>query len=1208
VTANFAHVHTHTHASAYDGVGRHEEFVAKAKVMGHNAIAFTDHGSLRGLYEAHEACTKHEIKLIPGLEAYLCDDIDRKGLTDEERKQIKLDHSSPEDRKRAFAAEDAKRSDRDHITLWALSDLGLQNLFKLTSISWTKGFYGKPRIDMKLLAEYAEGIAASTGCVSGVVAKPLRDGNFVEAERRLQRLSEIFSGRFYVEIMPHVPPGTEGVPDVLVRWAKQYSLPLIATQDAHYPHIEDALAQKVFLCVKTQSKLSAPKHVFDTPEYWLRSREEMFRAFAQWLPQLDSPTINAALDNTLALADSCSARLQPTKPGVYLAAPPLPPAEKSHESWLKHQCQEGWKSRIKRKIGFSKSEYTDRLNHELKTICGRGFAKYFLMVEEVVSWARGQGIMMSPGRGSAAGSLVSYLLGITQLDPIEHGLSFDRFLSPARVTKLPDIDLDFEAIRREEVVSHLRETYGEDRVSRISTSNTLAGRRALRDVAKVFGVLDSEVTPVANMIVEAIEEEEKQEGSLRDALARTEVGKAFRARHPEACSVALRLEGQIRDVGQHAAGVVASSAPLSDLVPLETRGQGKTRVPVVAFDWHASEAMGLVKLDVLGLKTLTVLREAMERSGASEGEFDREDPSMLDGFSAQKFTGIFQFDTSSARELCRGFTFRRFSDVAAIAALNRPGPARAGFGRLFIERAMGRAASSASKDPDHLAYREITSSTEGVVIYQEQVVEIAKRVAGYTPAEADEFRYKMAKKIGLSDEFSKFTEGAKKCGGMAHEGALELFDLLSGFAQYAFNKSHATAYADLAARLMWLKTHHSAHFFAAALASEDDPEAQRRLVGDAQRLAVPIVPPDVIASQGRFAVRPSAVGDYEIVGALDSIKWVGEVPAAQIASLGPYSDLRDFATRTQGSRVTARVFASLSQATAFRSIFSHTRLLSANSQIIWRGLRSKRRWMPVVTRPGAIGDFSSGELAVVAEQVYPLFTGAFEEVEAKVRATVRRVIITPDEPRDGLLSAIVFGRVSAVKIFAGGDGSKSARVSLTAPGGGEIVARLDPEALAASMNAVGSTGGFALAIVRLCGPGRTYIDMMWRVDGRSTLAVDAQFGAPANNLFAKLANPPSTSPAKLDEVWAGIPSDGSKPKAIGGVVIRLERKMSKKSGSPYVRIMLLGRNGVLPIFAFRSRINDEGVTGLVPGNTIERMRVKKQGDMAVLCNGELTLT
>ncbi|MCP4741419.1 MAG: DNA polymerase III subunit alpha [Actinomycetales bacterium] len=818
---DFVHAHAHSDASAFDGVGRPGELAAKCAAMGQPGWALTDHGSLRGVWEAAKASRKHGVKFVPGVEAYLADDATQRSLTAEEKEAVRkliadplrraeavarglLDYEDfdPKDPdtpvptdvvREALRRANAVRKERDHITLWAMNDIGLRNLYRLNAWAWSSdgGHFYKPRLDMNMLSKHAEGIAASTGCPGGVITSPVRRGALYEAKSRMDRLAGIFGDRLYVELMPHVPEkDCVHLPKKMLWLAQEYGAKAIVTQDAHYPHEEDVPAQDALLCTHTKAKIHDPERFkFDAPQYWMKTREEMNAAFEEKraLTGLTPAEAAAGMDETLAFLDRCSAEVEEPEVAKYMALPTLPSGWGSHREYLQHLCKIGvknrnllWSDRYKKRLELEFKEF-DRLE-----AIGRQVCAYFVTAWDLRRWCRENGIMGGPGRGSGAGSLTCFLLQITDLDPLVHELTFERFMSPGR-QDMPDLDLDVPGRRREEVIGYLRETYGKEHVAHIANHNRLGGKSTLRDLCRIFEIPSVDAEPLAALIQSGPQsaEDKSDEGELYSALIETETGRQFATDYPDAAAVAQRLEGNMRSTGVHAGGIVISSVPLADIVPVESvqRSGLEKRSAMVAYDMGATEEAGLVKLDVLGLQTLDMLELAFSRSGSSPADVDLEDPEALEVFTQGRTAGIFQFDTNSARRASRGVLFRSFETVAAITALNRPGPLKTGLADDFVTRSNGDAETPSI----HPIYDEVFARTFGVPVYQEQLVTLVQKLSGYTPVEADAFRKKVSKKRGVSDEEEHFVSGAVS-NGMSPDDALGLFNDLVGFGQYCFNK------------------------------------------------------------------------------------------------------------------------------------------------------------------------------------------------------------------------------------------------------------------------------------------------------------------------------------------------------------------------------------------------------------------------------------
>lgn len=1209
----FAQLHTHTHTSTFDGFGLETQFAQRVADLGQPALGITEHGTMRGLVDAQKACDDAGVKLIQGIEAYLCDDIALRGLTKAEKKEIKEVNRgfgvSEDEIKAILKAHEAARRDRDHITMWAMNDTGLENLYRLSSIAWTDGFYYKPRLDVRTIATHSEGIIATTGCPGGVISKPLRAANWDVVLERFERLLSVFGDRFYVEVMPHIMEDCPELQQLLVELAGSYDVPVIATQDAHYPTEDDAPAQEVLVCIQTRETIDDPDRfsarAFAEPDFYLRTREEMADAFRWDELQLRIPgdVLGDALDNTVALAERCGARFVSVPPGTHLVAPEVPEEHPDYDAWLFQLCLDGWERRFGHLEGVvwaRENEYIVRVGKELDTIKEHGFASYFIMVWDVIRYCRENGIRVGPGRGSAAGSLVSYLLGITSLDPIEHDLSFERFIAPGR-KDLPDIDTDIQNDRRQEVIQYLRDKYGEDRVAGISTSIAMRGKRCFRDAGRVFGVPIPDVERVTAVITEALSEEAKDDNTVAAALELTEVGRKFAETYPDAAEAARHLEGNLRDVGAHAAGVVVGPCPLVELVPLESRKDpaGPGRIPVVAFDMDGVEKTGLVKGDWLGLKTMRVQAIAAGIIGMDPNELDDiplDDPEVLRAFTDTNFGGVFQFDSPSARRLCRPFTFERFGDIPAMTALNRPGPMKTGLAQAYLERA-----ADPSKTPAvHPVYDRITEETYGVLIYQEQVMYLAEWLAGYTKAEAFAFLKKVAKKKGISDDEDMFVAGAV-ANGMDELGAIKLFKSIVGFGSYAFNKSHATAYGLVSYQLMWLKVHHPGAFYAATLEVRDDVEDLLRVSAESARAGIPVRAPDVNESRLRFTL--AADGD-SILGSVAEIKGVGAATAAKIAAGRPYSSLADFYARTRGNPGAAnlRTFRALAQATALRSLVPNTRLLHENAEAIWKALQ---KGFEVVLDAEAVDDYEKDDLIATASRAYRLFTdedgrGEFDAIYDRVVEDCERELLTPAEvPTEGPDYGFVFGRLNDSKLYAESAGTSNARLSLLSPDGIEIVARADQDVLSACGKAIDSKGEMVLALlyVRTTARGTSYsVERVW--------LADALADAGPGDLLTAVANPARTKPK--DPLGVFSRASLEKTFRVKGMVLRV-RDHKDRNGAWMKTVGLLGQASYLRFFVFSSRCRNGDVSILKPGRMVSVTLKKISGDAACL-TGRAILT
>jgi DNA-directed DNA polymerase III PolC len=811
---DMVHLHLHSDYSSLDGAGRVDEYVACAKGRGNKAIALTDHGTQRGYMAQYEACKKYEIKPIYGIEFYVSKDMHRKGLTDDEKKDITKGLKAGE-AKAAIKLYEEEHGIRDrwHTTVWATSNDGLRNLFRLSSSSFIDGFYYKPRIDLAALEKYKDGLMVATGCLSSPINDNWNQGNKREALAIADRMHESFGDKLWLEVQPHAIADQRKANQLMLKLRDRYggAHKLLACQDAHYVNQEDAEHHEVLLCIGTATNLSDPdRFKFDGDEFHMRTRKEMYRAFQRHHEFIPSQMVKEALDSTLDFAEQCNVKLDIDYHAAKLPDPGCPKKYGGdHFGFLKDLCLEGWTWRqiperartYARVHGITPQEaaqiYRQRLLYELKVIAKQHFVRYFLLIRDLYNFARKEDIMTGPGRGSVAGSLIAFLLGITAVDPIEHGLIFERFINPDRID-MPDVDMDYEDSRRHEIITYIRNKYGADKVCQIATIGKLSGKQCLKDVARVLEVPFAEVNQVTASIIERSSGDERASATIADSFQEFEVCRAFDQKYPKVLHHAKRLEGLSKTLGIHAAGVVASPVPLTDVIPLEVRKTGKDAVIVSAVDMYGVAANGLVKMDVLGLRTLTVLKDAAKLIEARHGRkidyedpdtVDLNDPKVLQGFTDHDYGGVFQYDTPGADKVCSGVTFTHFEDVAAMTALNRPGTSRSGLATEYVKRK--KDPRLAKKDHYHPLVTKITSDTLGIMVYQEHVLRIFIDCAGFAPGSADSLRKVIAKKIGdetLGKERQRFVDGCRDHSGIDAPTANRIMDAITFFGSYGFNK------------------------------------------------------------------------------------------------------------------------------------------------------------------------------------------------------------------------------------------------------------------------------------------------------------------------------------------------------------------------------------------------------------------------------------
>lgn len=802
---DFVHLHVHSDMSQLDGCGKIPDYIAKAKEQGSNAIAFTEHGTMRGYYQHLLECQEQEMKPIYGIEFYMANDMHRKGLTQEERTEITKDlkRSEHKDAIKAYEEQHGIR-DRYHLTVLAKNKQGMKNLFKLSSKGYIDGFYYKPRIDMDALIEHKEGLIVLTGCVSSWIYDRIAVGQRKRAIQEAERLREEFGDDLWIEVMPHELSeqvvANKFAIELREKWGNRPRL--VATQDAHYVDPTDWQAHEVMLCIGTNDHMSnEDRFRFGDGELYLKTRQQMYADFMKHHGYMGKTHIKEALNNTMVIADLIESNIVEIDRFACLVPPVYVPGEHGGDTfkYIKELCINGWtwrqiperaKMHAKR-AGISEQEalkiYKARLKSELIAIKTQKFIDYFLLVRELYDWVRKQEIMCGPGRGSAAGSIVSFLLGITSVDPIEHGLLFERFISPSRID-MPDIDMDFEDVRRQEIIEHLRQKYGEGKVCQIATVGKLSGKQCLKDVSRVLEVPYAEVNAVTNSIIERSSGDERASMTITDSFKEFKVCREFDKRHPDVLKYASKLEGMAKNLGIHAAGVVTSPVPLEELVPLEVRKHDGRDVIVSAVDMYGVAAQGLLKLDVLGLRTLAVLNDCVraikERHGVEIDleSVDLNQPEVLQGFTDHDYVGIFQYDSPGADKICSGVKFEHFEDIAAMTALNRPGTARSGLATQYVARKKNPA--ERKKGFLHPKVSEITADTLGIIVYQEHVLRIFTEIAGFPPATADSLRKKIAKKWGdetIGKERQNFIEGAKKTIGMDEKTAGKLMDAITFF-------------------------------------------------------------------------------------------------------------------------------------------------------------------------------------------------------------------------------------------------------------------------------------------------------------------------------------------------------------------------------------------------------------------------------------------
>ncbi|RTG92005.1 MULTISPECIES: DNA polymerase III subunit alpha [Thermus] len=983
----FAHLHQHTQFSLLDGAAKLSDLLEWVKTVSPEdpALAMTDHGNLFGAVEFYKKATAMGIKPIIGYEAYVAAE-------------------SRFDRKRGKGLDGGYF----HLTLLAKDFKGYQNLVRLASRAYLEGFYEKPRIDREILREHAEGLIALSGCLGAEIPQFILQDRLDLAEARLNEYLSIFGDRFFIEIQNHGLPEQRKVNQVLREFARKYGLGMVATNDGHYVRKEDARAHEVLLAIQSKSTLDDPERWrFPCDEFYVKTPEEM-RAMLPEEEWGDEP-----FDNTVEIARMCEVDLPIGGKMVY-RIPRFPlPEGRTEAQYLRELTFKGLLSRYPDRIteGFYREvfrllgripphgdgnalaealaqvegkaweallpklpplegvrEWTaeailHRALYELSVIERMGFPGYFLIVQDYINWARRNGVSVGPGRGSAAGSLVAYAVGITNIDPLRFGLLFERFLNPERVS-MPDIDTDFSDRERDRVIQYVRGRYGEDKVAQIGTFGSLASKAALKDVARVYGIPHKKAEELAKLIpVQFGKPKPLAEAIELVPELRAEMEKDPRVR--EVIEVAMRLEGLNRHASVHAAGVVIAAEPLTDLVPLMRDQEGR---PVTQYDMGAVEALGLLKMDFLGLRTLTFLDEAKKIVKESKGvelDYDRlplDDPKTFALLARGETKGVFQLESGGMTATVRGLKPRRLEDIIALVSLYRPGPME--HIPTYIRRHHGQEPVSYVEFPHAEKYlRPILEETYGIPVYQEQIMQIASQVAGYSLGEADLLRRAMGKKKveEMQKHRERFVRGARERG-VPEEEANRLFDMLEAFANYGFNKSHAAAYSLLSYQTAYVKAHYPVEFMAALLTVErHDSDKVAEYIRDARAMGIEVLPPDINRSGFDFKV----VGE-EILFGLSAVKNVGEGAAQAILAererRGPFKSLGDFLKRLDERVVNKRTLESLIKAGAFDAFGDRARLLASLDPLLRWAAESRER-----ERSGMMGLFAEVEEPPLAE-------------------------------------------------------------------------------------------------------------------------------------------------------------------------------------------------------------------------------------------------
>lgn len=885
----FTHLHVHSHYSLLDGLPKIDELLKYAKEMGMDSLALTDHGNIYGAVEFYKKAKELGVKPIIGCETYLAFE----GMT-QERPGI-------DDR-------------RYHLILLVKNATGYKNLVKLITRSHLEGFYYKPRIDEELLAKHSEGLIGLTACIQGKIAQLILGKKIDEAEKSALKFQEIFGpGNFYLEIQHHPKiPAQKIVNDEIIKLSKKLNIPLVATCDSHYLRPEDADAQDILMLINTGADPKDPERItMKEDDFSLKSPEDMAEFFKD---------VPEAISNTQKIVDECNFEFEIGKvklPNFVV------PSGKSPNEYLEELCQTG----LKKRFGETPTnEVLERLKYELSVIEQTGFASYFLIVQDFVNWAKQNRIVVGPGRGSVGGSLVAYLLNITNVDPLKYDLLFERFLNPERIS-MPDIDMDFTDRRRNEVINYVSEKYGRDKVSQIITFGTMAARAAIRDVGRALGYNYSYCDMVAKMVPVAVGI------TLNDTLKQIPEFRSLYESDEKARKLidfAKKLEGVARHASTHACGVVISNTPLDEIVPLQHPTQDDQSI-VTQYEMHSIEDIGLLKMDLLGLKNLTIIEDTLARIYAiHKKNIDFENLPMDDKkvyrlFQKAATTGVFQLESDGMKRYLKQLKPTEFEDIIAMVALYRPGPMQqipdyiAGKNKKKVVTYL------------HPKLKPILENTYGIPLYQEQIMKIAREMAGFSLAEADVLRKAIGKKIKklLMAQKEKFSDGCQK-NNIPDTVAQQIWYWIEPFASYSFNRSHAAAYATIAYQTGYLKAYYPAEFMSSLLTSErHDVERISVLIQECKEMGLEVLPPDINESFTFFSVVPVK---NQIRFGLSAIKNVGtglvETIVEERKKSGPYKSIQDFLLRINSKNLNKKSLESMIKSGVFDSMQERNRLLS----------------------------------------------------------------------------------------------------------------------------------------------------------------------------------------------------------------------------------------------------------------------------------------
>ena len=880
----FTHLHLHTEYSLLDGACSIKPLVSRLRELGMDACAVTDHGVMYGVVDFYRACKDAGIHPVIGCEVYVCPDMDEK--------------------QSAFR-------EYSHLVLLCENNEGYKNLSRLVSEGFTRGFYYRPRVDYKLLEKYSGGLIALSACLSGDLPKLLLDGRDNEARQVAQRYLDIFGrGNFFVELQDHGIPEEKQVLPRLVKLAREMDIPLVITNDCHYLTADDAEAQEVLMCIQTGKTLSDPNRMkMTTRELYVKSEAEMRALF---------PNFPDAIENTAKIAARCNVEFDFST--THLPKFPLPEGETDALAYLRGLCEKG----LRERYGEGREDARERMEYELGVISGMGYVDYFLIVWDFIHYARTHGVGVGPGRGSGAGSIVAYCLGITSIDPIQYNLLFERFLNPERIS-MPDIDVDFDYERRGQVIDYVRRRYGSDHVAQIITFGTMAARAVIRDVGRVMDMSYQETDRIAKLVPFELGMTLERALSLSTELRRLYEGDD---RVREVIDTAKKLEGMPRNASTHAAGVLITSEPVVNYVPLQTNDD----VVTTQFPMGTLEALGLLKMDFLGLRTLNVIMDSIAMAVEAGAEpfksedIPLDDPGVYKMISEGDTDGVFQLESAGMKQFLTNMRPENFEDVIAAISLYRPGPMES------IPRYI-----QGKHDPSSVRYetpllKPILDVTYGCMVYQEQVMQIVRDLAGYSYGRSDLVRRAMAKKKHdvMAKEKEIFIHGQVENGevivpgavrnGVPEDVAKQIFDEMTAFASYAFNKSHAAAYALVAVQTAWLKLHWPVQFMAALMNSfSGNSDKVGYYIQTCRKRGIRVLPPDVNSSQEKFSVEDGAIR-FGFAGVKNLGHGAIQAIVAEREAGGPYRDIFDFCERVACAAVNKKCVESLIRAGAMDAL------------------------------------------------------------------------------------------------------------------------------------------------------------------------------------------------------------------------------------------------------------------------------------------------